>query len=396
MNEENIKNIFLQNHLKVMKKFLLVCFSFFAITICTAQNFTGQWKGGFIDKSTSMFSWGGDRCDYVLDIEVTGTKVTGYSYTYFTDGGKKYYTICRLEGKADAKKKYLEVTETARTKTNVPSNISNSFQLHKLTWRKEAGNEILEGTWLAAPGQDKTNTGYGTTVLSKRQLTEISPLAKKMNGKNSMKGSPERPVDALVSEKNKTVPLKNVATKKTDKPNNQNTVIASTKKTNPAIAKSTITTKQLIKKPIIVAKKDTTTKQTIAAKIILPTEKIVPVVFEKRNNIVLQTVVVENANVKVELYDNGDVDGDSVSLFYNSKVLLAHKKLTEQAITIELPVNNEEVNELVMYADNLGTIPPNTALMIVTDGSKRYEVRITSDLKKSGTIRFVHKKNATP
>jgi hypothetical protein len=45
-----------------------------------------------------------------------------------------------------------------------------------------------------------------------------------------------------------------------------------------------------------------------------------------------------------------------------------------------------------MYADNLGSIPPNTALMIVTDGTKRYEVRITSDLQKSGTIKFVKKK----
>jgi hypothetical protein len=81
-----------------------------------------------------------------------------------------------------------------------------------------------------------------------------------------------------------------------------------------------------------------------------------------------------------------------VSLFYNGKVLLTHKKLTTQPITLELPVNNDDLNELVMYADNLGTIPPNTALMIVTDGNKRYEVRVTSDLKKSGTIRFVHNK----
>jgi tryptophan synthase alpha chain len=46
--------------------------------------------------------------------------------------------------------------------------------------------------------------------------------------------------------------------------------------------------------------------------------------------------------------------------------------------------NQSDVNELVMYAENLGSIPPNTALMIVTDGPNRYEVRITSDLEKSG------------
>jgi hypothetical protein len=43
-----------------------------------------------------------------------------------------------------------------------------------------------------------------------------------------------------------------------------------------------------------------------------------------------------------------------------------------------------------MYADNLGAIPPNTALMIVTDGTKRYEVRIESDTEKSGSVVFTH------
>ena len=87
------------------------------------------------------------------------------------------------------------------------------------------------------------------------------------------------------------------------------------------------------------------------------------------------------------------MDGDSVSLFLNGKLLVTRKKLTTQPLSIRIPKNEvEDENELVMYAENLGTIAPNTALMVVTDGTKRYEVRITSDLQKSGTIRFVKKK----
>jgi hypothetical protein len=361
-----------------MNKFLLL--SFFIINAITAfpQNFTGQWKGEFVDNS-SIVSWGSNRCDYVIDLEVDGTNVTGYSYTYFTDNGKKYYTICKLVGVVDKRRKYVEVRETARTKTNVPDNVTNSFQIHKLNWRTEGGNEILEGKWIPAPGQDKTNTGFGTTLLSKRQLTEISPLAKKLNSKKDPNNSPEKSLLGM----NKPRPA-----------------IKNPVKINPPVAKVTpknnikpsITTpvKTLPKKAIEIAKNDTATKPLIVAKVITP--KAVPVGFEKRSNNVLQTVNVENASVKIELYDNGDIDGDSVSLFYNSKVLLTHKKLTTQPIILNLPVDNDDVNELVMYADNLGTIPPNTALMIVTDGNKRYEVRVTSDLKKSGTIRFVHKK----
>lgn len=361
-----------------MNRFLIIALLIFNANFSFSQNFTGQWKGVFVDNS-SILSWGSNRCDYVIDLEVNGTNITGYSYTYYTDNGKKYYTICKLVGVLDKKRKYVEVRETARTKTNVPDNITNSFQIHKLNWRTEGGNEILEGKWIPAPGQGNTGTGFGTTLLSKRLLSEISPLAKKLNSKKDPNDSPEKSLLGMTKPKTliKTpikinAPIAKVTPKNTIKP----------------IVKSPV--KPLVKVPVVIAKKDTTTKPIIIAKVITP--KNLPTGFEKRSNNILQTVNVENETVKIELYDNGDIDGDSVSLFYNGKVLLAHKKLTTQSITLELPVNNDELNELVMYADNLGTIPPNTALMVVTDGNKRYEVRVTSDLKKSGTIRFVHGK----
>jgi len=115
--------------------------------------------------------------------------------------------------------------------------------------------------------------------------------------------------------------------------------------------------------------------------------------FEKRNSELIRTIEINNPTFKVDLYDNGDIDGDSISLFYNGKLLLSHKKLSDKPLTLTLDASNDndEPNELIMYAENLGSIPPNTALMIVTDGDKRYEIRIASDLKKSGSIRFVHK-----
>ena len=114
--------------------------------------------------------------------------------------------------------------------------------------------------------------------------------------------------------------------------------------------------------------------------------------FDKRASDVIKTIEISNATFKVDLYDNGDIDGDSVSLFYNGKLVLSRKRLTDRPISLTLEVNNgKAINELTMYAENLGVIPPNTALMVVMDGEKRYEVRIASDLKKSGSIRFTHK-----
>jgi hypothetical protein len=376
-----------------MNKFLFALTFLFTSTICAAQNFKGQWKGTFVDNSVSATSWGGNTCDYVIDLDVNGNKVTGYSYTYFTDGGQKYYTICKLSGFTDKKRKYVEVRETERTKTNVPVQITNSFQIHKLNWTRQGDNEVLTGSWVPAPGQDRTNTGFGTTLLTKRQLREIAPMAK-INGTKA--GSPERP---FAGARSAPVTKPKVVTANA-KPLVKNNIAAA--KTNPKTAtkpvvKQPVTTaaaKPPVKSPLLTKRDSVALDLPVAA--VTPPRDIAPLLtnFEKRNNAVLETVSVENPTVKIELYDNGEVDGDSISVFYNGKVLLAHRRLSEKPITLEIPVDFNTVSELVMYADNLGTIPPNTALMIVRDGSKRYEVRITSDLKKSGTIRFIHKQGA--
>ena len=47
---------------------------------------------------------------------------------------------------------------------------------------------------------------------------------------------------------------------------------------------------------------------------------------------------------------------------------------------------------MIMVGENLGSIPPNTALMIVNDGDKRYQVYLTSDNKKNAMVRFIYEK----
>ena len=80
--------------------------------------------------------------------------------------------------------------------------------------------------------------------------------------------------------------------------------------------------------------------------------------------------------------------------FIMVKLCFSHKMLTAKPISLTLALDEDvKENIITMYADNLGTIPPNTALMIVTDGDKRYEVRITSDTEKSGSVVFVHRDN---
>jgi hypothetical protein len=354
-----------------MKKKLLLILSLFFTTLIFAQEFKGQWKGQFTDNSTTFMGWGGERCDYVLELETNGNEVTGYSYTYFNDGGKRYYTICRLKGKLNKKSGYVEVTETERTKTNVPVHIRNCFQIHKLTYFKQDDVQMLEGSWIPAPNQEG-DCGYGTTVLSRRVLKKNTPLFNNSTARNDKQPKKQDPkLNNIFKDKNKVTPPPVV---KKDSPK---TVVV------PPVVKTPVNPEtKILAPPVVKTNPEIKPRADIS--------------FEKRNNNLIKTIEIENETFKVDLYDNGDIDGDTISLLFNGKLILSHKRLSDKAITLNLNTDDKkDVNELVMYAENLGSIPPNTALMVVTDGSSRYEVRIASDLEKSGVIRFVHKPKNT-
>jgi hypothetical protein len=140
-----------------------------------------------------------------------------------------------------------------------------------------------------------------------------------------------------------------------------------------------------------------TERDTIAAVTIQPRNVINYVVsnqFKQREKVVAEELVVENDSVYVDFYDNGEIDGDSISVFLNDKLIAFNRILSARSVHFEIPLDlAKEINEITMFADNLGSIPPNTALMVVNDGKKRYEVRLTSNFEKSATIRLKRKKN---
>lgn len=113
-------------------------------------------------------------------------------------------------------------------------------------------------------------------------------------------------------------------------------------------------------------------------------------VFEKRKNILAQQLIVSSDSLRVSFYDNGEVDGDSISVFLNNAPVLVRQELTAEAINIYIKLDKSvAVNEITMYAENLGKYPPNTALMVVNDGEKRQEIYLSSSLKQNATVRII-------
>lgn len=361
---------FMKANVKVTMKRIIVATALFLLSNSIfGQKINGQWRGYFNSNGDIVLT-GGDNTEYVLEIEINGSQISGYSYSYFQN--RRYYVICSLTGTYYKSTKSMKVTETARIKGLTPPDWKDCLQTHILTYQKQGNNEELTGRWVTAPGQIG-DCGLGKTTLTRRTVSK--DLSSFNKSKSGTPFSTQKPASKLpnLEDKNKKV-------------------------TTPPVAKTTPKHKPEITTPDPPYVKSKPVQRDVPD-IITPEVKrqVVPILppdrnFEKRSNDIIKTIEIDHPTFKVDLYDNGDIDGDSISLFYNGKLLLSHKRLSDKPITLTLDASTEkEMNELTMYAENLGKFPPNTALMIVTDGDRRYEVRIASDLKKSGTIRFVHK-----
>lgn len=351
---------------------LLLLILLFAGSTLWAQNLTGQWTGSF-NSANDIVAGEGDT-EYILELEIDGTRVTGYSYSYFNYYPEKYYVICRLEGTYEKSSRSVVVNEEERVRGNTPPTWGDCLQTHILTFLKTGNTEKLVGRWR---GYKPDGCGVGSTELERRMLTKVEPpKAKPPVAKN-------------------TNPAQKPATqaKTTPKPNAQQRTGSTPAKVQPSVKKP-VTTQNNAAKP------DTTPKRQVLAQVPekvkdverskLPSVTAPAIKDGRRDKKVLKTIEVPTLEeFKIDFYDNGEIDGDTITVYYNNKIILSKQRLTDKPLSIKVKLDPEiEENELVMYADNLGTIPPNTALMVATIAGRRYEVYITSTEKTSGTIRF--------
>jgi len=114
---------------------------------------------------------------------------------------------------------------------------------------------------------------------------------------------------------------------------------------------------------------------------------------QERKMIAPQIVTFKSDSLELSLYDNGEIDGDTVSVLLNGTILLAKQGLKASAIkkTIYIQRGDDEVN-LVLYAENLGKYPPNTGLLVVHDGDDVYQLRFSADLQQNAAVVFRRKK----
>jgi hypothetical protein len=115
--------------------------------------------------------------------------------------------------------------------------------------------------------------------------------------------------------------------------------------------------------------------------------------FTTREKKLATVIPITGDSIELRFYDNAVVDGDSIAVFLNDKMVFEHVRLNNKPYTLTLSVNDlPEDNEMVMVAENLGTIPPNTSLMVAIVDGKRFEARLESTENSSALIRFIKQK----
>jgi len=114
----------------------------------------------------------------------------------------------------------------------------------------------------------------------------------------------------------------------------------------------------------------------------------------QRDNVLLQTYHIKTPDILIELFDNAQIDGDRVSVYHNNVLIVDNQALLREPIVFTIRADSSiRTHEFILVAENLGTLPPNTALMRITVGGQVYKLGVKTDLQTNAKIVFYYDGN---
>ncbi len=326
------------------------------------QHIDGIWRGYFTD------SYGEQ---YKLEFQIkrsNATAVKGVSYSYLD---VRFYGKATMTGSFVVSGNNLRIREIKTVELRNISGNGACIMNYDLVYSRSGKEEFLEGSFLGKPEvKEKINPykwgdcGGGKVFLRKVPTSDfyVEPF---------LKDNAKTPVP-------KETPVNPPVTKAPAKTAPPQTAPPAVKETPPPLRNTPATVKA-----------DTARTELPAVK--APSQLVIPrpEILKKRQNELMKVLVVNTPEVVVKLYDNGEIDDDTISVYFDNRLVLSKKRLSATALTINLKMEEDgEEHELIMVAENLGRIPPNTSLMIVESGDKQYRVQITSTEQKNAVVRF--------
>ena len=381
-----------------MKKFVPILLCFFSLS-AIGQDLTGIWRGHFRSAGNRMIEQllgEEDRYKFEIQLDQKAKQFNGVTYSYKTT---VFYGKATCSGAVNTSTKKVILEELKIVELRMVAG-SACIMTCFLQYSKSGDEEFLEGTYTSMNTTDSSNCGRGTVFLRKVPTSDFYKEPFLVNREKEKETEKEKPKKAPVVASNDDKPAA------TTKPSSSAKKPAATTTTKPTSKPSTNTAKKPVPQkptstapPVVKtptpANKNNTVK-VVPLDTIAKVEKkpvITPKVLLTRENELVKTISTDANEVTIDLYDNGTIDNDTVSVYVDKKLVVAKQRLTGKPITVKFTLDqNNTFHELVMVAENLGEIPPNTSLMVVKAGSKQYEVRITSNEQKNAVVIFKYEK----
>ena len=296
---------------------------------CTAQNLTGIWQGLFDNEQ-------------FLQINIMHSSKGICGYTYDTVIAKKN-DYCRA---------YFKGRYSKRT---------NEFYVQGLRFLENSGGHLL-------------STLYFNYFIEndKEYLIQEESLEEKMR---------------KVEEGDTTKLIKLLRVSNTPSPYLKEVYKPCMEDSMPILKKDTTPLKLITRSSIVSVTEEFKPKKK--DKIVAQEKPLLEKQVEGRSNKIIKTITINSPTLLITMYDNAIVDGDTISVFHNGKLIVSRQLLSEKGIdiTIELSQVNPH-HEIVLFAHNLGSIPPNTALLVITAGKERYELKASASLTENATLVF--------
>lgn len=388
------------------------CFLFLGLVIgflgrLHAQELSGKWKGYFIPNNEQ------EGRIYIYDLEIQEADNHQLTASTFTNLSGSFSAKAIAKGFHSVKTQLVSITETKFEDVNVLGNMQACLMTNYLTYTNNRGRGILQGTYISSNASGTKDCGGGKVYLEKDFI--IEKLDKNSFTKNKPKQLQKNKEPLATYKYNKPIaaapPSDKLAVDKKSK--NKWTVIAPLNTANSAIALNQETGELNSKNSsnstnVSIINNDTklnlakieTPEPTAPIKKIEPEQtdadarniQNIPWVLLGRENKLIKHVVTSNKKVTIDLYDNGTIDNDTINIYDNKQLISNKRRLSFKAIHLEVDFSNGvKEHEIIIVAHNMGSIPPNTALFVLTDGDSRQEYFITTTDKVNAKFEFVYK-----
>jgi len=100
-------------------------------------------------------------------------------------------------------------------------------------------------------------------------------------------------------------------------------------------------------------------------------------------------IEVKKRKLIISVWDHNTIDGDIISLKMGPEWILTNYELTATKYTIPVTLIGF-AEDLILYAHNVGMVPPNTVAISVFDGLTTQHVNLEADMESSEALKIVY------